>query len=460
MGGRKLTRTAIILGLAHVACTAVGLGWFYRSTCAATYATLERQAFASLEGATRRMIGSASSPQLADLEARLTARMNDGPASAHDDIGFLLVDAQWRVLASDRNEKLGPVTAWAAENQDAGGGEKSRLGRICLPDGRHLAAASPLDHETGHLIAHIPESSLADSLSSLTSPLPAMALLTLVWSCVPVGILIYMVVRSWQEGMNQERQAAQADAMRQTYELVRTRDAIIVGLAKLAESRDPETGDHLERIAAYSTLLAASLAEHPRFRDQITPTFIKLIGGSSVLHDIGKVGVPDNILLKRGPLTDSERAVMQLHSGVGGQCLREIERKMGSSSYLKMAREIALHHHERWDGSGYPQGLSGEDIPLAARIVALADVYDALSTRRVYKAAIPHERCVAIIREESGCHFDPHIVDVWVTIEGQYQDIARRYAATRDKPGDEQDVTTLDSAKDRVLTTAGAETWR
>ncbi len=372
----------------------------------------------------------------------------------------MLVDAQWRVLASDRHEKLGPVTAWTPADQDAREAQGSRSGRITLPDGHHLAVASPLDHGLGYLIAHVPESSLAESRSDLTSPLPAMALLTLLWSCVPVGILIYMVARHWQEAMNQERQTAQADAMRQTYELVRTRDAIIVGLAKLAESRDPETGDHLERIAAYSTLLAASLAEHPRFRDQITPTFVKLIGSSSVLHDIGKVGVPDSILLKRGPLTDSERAVMQLHSGVGGQCLREIERKMGSSSYLKMAREIALHHHERWDGSGYPQGLSGEDIPLAARIVSLADVYDALSTRRVYKAAIPHERCVAIIREESGCHFDPNIVDVWLTIEGQYQDIARRYAATRDKPGDEQDVTALESAKDGVLITAGAETWR
>lgn len=297
-----------------------------------------------------------------------------------------------------------------------------------LPDGGHWAVAFPTPDVTGYVVAHVHQSLTADRAGRLTESLSSIALLTLLWTCVPVGIVIYMIVRHCHETMDHERRLAQADAMRQTYELVRTRDAIIVGLAKLAESRDPETGDHLERLAAYSSLLAAALSEHSRFREQITPTFIKLIGSSSVLHDIGKVGVPDSILLKKGPLSESERALMQHHSGVGGRCLREIERRMGSSSYLQMAREIALWHHERWDGKGYPDGLSGENIPLAARIVALADVFDALSTRRSYKEPFPHDQCVKIIQEDRGRHFDPDIVDVWLTIEEQYKEIARRYA--------------------------------
>ena len=235
--------------------------------------------------------------------------------------------------------------------------------------------------------------------------------------------------RAHSEQHKTYRQSAH-ESMQQVKDLLRTRDAVIFGLAKLAESRDPETGQHLERIALYSTRLAAALRQDPRYRRSVTAHFVKTIGISSALHDIGKVGVEDAILLKPGGLDEDERQRMQLHTTVGGECIRQIELQLGNSNFLEMAREIALFHHERWDGTGYPGGLVADEIPLAARIVAIADVYDALSVRRVYKEPISHEKCVEIIRVEAGKHFDPQLIEVFLTIESQFQQIAHKYAET------------------------------
>ena len=210
--------------------------------------------------------------------------------------------------------------------------------------------------------------------------------------------------------------------------MLRTRDAVIFGLAKLAESRDPETGDHLERISLYTTRLATALRPYPKYQRIVTPTFIRLLGISSVLHDIGKVGLEDTVLLKPGRLTEAERKQMQQHTLVAGDCLKEIEQRLGASNFLQTAREIALHHHERWDGTGYPTGLAGEAIPLVARIVSIADVYDALRSKRVYKDAFPHEDCVRAIRDGAGTQFDPHLVEVFLEIESEFGAIARRFA--------------------------------
>lgn len=211
-------------------------------------------------------------------------------------------------------------------------------------------------------------------------------------------------------------------------ELVRTRDAVIFGLAKLAESRDTDTGFHLERISAYSTRLAQALRRDPRFRGQVSAQFIRDIGVCSALHDIGKVGVEDAILLKPGPLSPAERTRMQEHARIGAECLGQIERRLGQANFLETAREIALLHHEKWDGTGYPQGLSGNAIALSARIVAIADVYDALSVARCYKDPMPHEKCVDIIRSEAGKHFDPAIVDVFLSVQGEFERIRMSYA--------------------------------
>jgi cyclic di-GMP phosphodiesterase len=166
--------------------------------------------------------------------------------------------------------------------------------------------------------------------------------------------------------------------------------------------------------------LSTALQEHPRFQPVVTPAFVELIEVSAPLHDIGKVGVSHRILLKPGALTADERREMQRHPLVSSECLRMIEQRLGACNFLLMAREIALYHHERWDGQGYPQGLRGESIPLSARI---ADVYDALSSERVYKSAFPHAQCVEMIRAGAGTQFDPELVEVFLQIEDQFQEI-------------------------------------
>jgi HD-GYP domain-containing protein (c-di-GMP phosphodiesterase class II) len=221
---------------------------------------------------------------------------------------------------------------------------------------------------------------------------------------------------------------SQEESLLRAREVLRTRDAVIFGLAKLAESRDPDTGHHLERIALYSTRLATAMRRHPKFRNVVTRSFVNSIGISSALHDIGKVGVDDAVLLKPGPLTSDEYRRIQQHAVIGGECIRQIQRRVGDPMFLELSREIAMYHHEKWDGQGYPQGLAGEEIPLAARIVAIADVYDALSVRRVYKDPYPHEVCVEKIRRDAGRHFDPEIVEVFLTIQHQFQEIAARFA--------------------------------
>lgn len=220
---------------------------------------------------------------------------------------------------------------------------------------------------------------------------------------------------------------SQEESLLRAREVLRTRDAVIFGLAKLAESRDPETGHHLERIALYSTRLATAMRRHPKFRDVVTRSFVNSIGISSALHDIGKVGVEDAVLLKPGPLTSDEYRRIQQHTVLGGECIRQIQRRVGDPMFLELSREIALHHHERWDGAGYPQGMAGAEIPLAARIVAVADVYDALSVRRVYKDPYSHDVCVEKIRRDAGKHFDPDIVDVFLSIEHQFREVAARF---------------------------------
>ena len=239
---------------------------------------------------------------------------------------------------------------------------------------------------------------------------------------------VFMIVARQQDRIESQRADADAKSLRHIQSLVRTRDAVIFGLAKLADSRDPETGDHLERIAIYSSTLASAVRSHPKYADVVTSNFVRLISISSALHDIGKVGIEDSILLKPGPLTPEERKRMQVHTLIAGECLCQIEHRLGRSNFLQMAREIALAHHERWDGTGYPNGIAGDGIPLAARIVSIADVYDALSSRRVYKDPMPHGQCVDIIREGAGTQFDPQLVEIWLKISDQYRDLAQRYS--------------------------------
>jgi len=202
-----------------------------------------------------------------------------------------------------------------------------------------------------------------------------------------------------------------------------TREALIFAMAKLAESRDPETGQHLERVQKFSLVLCRELAIDSPYSDRITPDFIRLIYQTSPLHDIGKVGIPDAVLQKPGKLTPEEFDVMKQHTEIGANAIRATLEHSPSAKFLQMALEIALSHHEKFDGTGYPHGLSGEAIPLSGRIIALVDVYDALTSKRVYKQAFTHLKSREIIVDGRGKHFDPIIVDAFLRAEVEFDTI-------------------------------------
>ena len=196
--------------------------------------------------------------------------------------------------------------------------------------------------------------------------------------------------------------------------------AAIFAMSKLAESRDPETGEHLERMREYCRLLSEQLSRMPRYRSIIDREFVENIYAASPLHDIGKVGIEDRVLLKPGSLTDDEWVLMKQHPIIGAETLREVDRQHPGNAFIHTGIEIAEGHHEKWDGTGYPYGRSGEEIPLVARILALGDVYDALTSKRCYKDAFSHEKSRSIIQEGSGSHFDPDVVLAFFETEDEF----------------------------------------
>lgn len=207
------------------------------------------------------------------------------------------------------------------------------------------------------------------------------------------------------------------------------KDLTIFSLAKIAESRDPETGEHLERIREYVKVLAEELTKLEPYREQIDEEFIYNIYHLSILHDIGKVGIPDSILLKPGKLTPGEFEVMKTHTLIGGEALDQSAHLNLSSSFLETGRDVALYHHERWNGRGYPYGLSGADIPLSARIVAVADVYDAISFKRVYRPyAMSEDEIERVMQEEAGNLFDPQIYAVYLGVKERFASIKKVFS--------------------------------
>jgi putative two-component system response regulator len=202
-----------------------------------------------------------------------------------------------------------------------------------------------------------------------------------------------------------------------------TTSLTLLSLAKLAESKDTDTGNHLERIRAYARLLAEQIMKYDLPQFNLSPSFPEFMYQTSPLHDIGKVGIPDSVLLKPGHLNETEWAIMKRHTEIGAKTLDDVLKKYPNAEFLRIARDIAWSHHERWDGSGYPRGLKGEEIPLSARIVALADVYDALTMKRVYKAALSHEVARGILSDGDGKHFDPLVYRAFLDTEEQFKDI-------------------------------------
>jgi putative two-component system response regulator len=210
---------------------------------------------------------------------------------------------------------------------------------------------------------------------------------------------------------------------KQVGEIVELQMGMIFGLAKLAEARDNDTGKHLERIQILCRLFADDLQNNSKFSVHINEAYCDRIFHASPLHDIGKVGIPDSILLKPGKLTPEEFEIMKTHTAIGAQTLRQVQQRFPVNEFVKMGIKIAQSHHEKWNGQGYPDGLSGNDIPLSARIMAIVDVYDAVRSKRVYKPPMTHQEACEIIRHDSGSHFDPELTEVFAKLNGKFEEV-------------------------------------
>lgn len=239
----------------------------------------------------------------------------------------------------------------------------------------------------------------------------------------------HLALKASADFLRDKNEFLEAEVEKRTREVMAIQDVTIMALTSLAETRDSDTGNHIRRTQNYVRALARKLSLHPRFSAFLTLANINLLFKSAPLHDIGKVGIPDRILLKPGRLTPEEFEIMKTHTTLGRDALEHAEHMLGTEvAFLTLAKEIAYSHQEKWDGSGYPQGLQGDAIPISARLMAVADVYDALISRRVYKEPMPHAQAVDIIRQSAGRHFDPDVAQAFLEIEDTIQAIALAYA--------------------------------
>jgi putative two-component system response regulator len=250
----------------------------------------------------------------------------------------------------------------------------------------------------------------------------------------PISIPILQTRVKIHLALSEQRIALEHLVAERTQQLERTKNAVVYSMGALAEARDEETGSHILRTREYVKTLGKTLARQERYRRLLSESTIDLIARAAQLHDIGKVGVADRVLRKRGPLNAEERREMNLHVIHGYEAIINAERHVGATTFTAAAKEIAYGHHEKWDGSGYPQGLASEAIPLSARMMALADVYDALVSRRYYKPALPHSEAMAIITQRRGTHFDPDLVDAFEACSDDFRDISERYRDDHESP--------------------------
>ncbi len=235
-------------------------------------------------------------------------------------------------------------------------------------------------------------------------------------------------VKSWQDFLQNQNDWLQKEVERRLAAVSRLQDAAIWVMVSLAELRDACTGNHIRRTQEYIRVLADEMARLPQYADVLTPEYIELIVKTAPLHDLGKIAIPDHILLKPGKLTGDEYEVMQTHSHRGDDMLARAGIMMGEEGdYFEVARQIARSHHEKWDGSGYPDGLVGTNIPLPARLMAVADVYEALISQRIYKQPMSHEQAAAMLERDSGQHFDPDVIAAFQIVQERFRSIAAKW---------------------------------
>ncbi len=238
----------------------------------------------------------------------------------------------------------------------------------------------------------------------------------------------HLALKTMADFLRDKNEFLELEVAKRTTEVVAAQDVAIFAMASLAETRDTDTGNHIRRTQFYVKALANQLRQHPRFSDFLSDININKLFKSAPLHDIGKIGIPDRILLKPGRFEPHEFEIMKTHTTLGHDAIVNAENALGIRvDFLSFAKSIALSHQEKWDGSGYPQGLAGDDIPIPARLMAVADVYDALISRRVYKDSMPHEKAVQIMTEGRGSHFDADMLDAFLDIQEEFRAIALRF---------------------------------
>jgi putative two-component system response regulator len=246
-------------------------------------------------------------------------------------------------------------------------------------------------------------------------------------------IKMHLLLKASRDFLSNKTDFLENEVLKRTRDIMAIQDVTMIAMGSLAETRDSETGNHIRRTQNYVKMLAQKLKYNPRFHLFLTDENIDLLYKSAPLHDIGKIGVPDHILLKPARLTPDEFAIMEKHTTYGRDAITAAEQPLlAPNSFLTFAREIAYSHQEKWDGSGYPEGLSGDDIPISARLMAVADVYDALISKRIYKPAFDHEESVDIIKSGYAAHFDPDIVDAFNEIEKDLYNVAKKYRSERE----------------------------
>ncbi|MEM9065939.1 MAG: HD domain-containing phosphohydrolase [Planctomycetota bacterium] len=283
-------------------------------------------------------------------------------------------------------------------------------------NGKHYVATQTVSESGARLLVHQPVSGLTTASEQVTSGLllqMAVAATPVLMLTVTVGVVF---IRGHSKALRRWNSELETKVEHRTVQLEKSRRAIVTALATLADYRDNETGRHVIRISEYTVVIARYVRHQ---YDEIDDRWIERLRLASMLHDIGKVGVPDAVLRKPGKLTEQEFAAIRSHPSFGADTLIKVHHEIEDDPLIKMAIEISLFHHERWDGSGYPTGIAGDQIPLAARITAIADVFDALMSNRVYKPAMPIDKVRAIIVESSGSHFDPELVRAFLAVEAE-----------------------------------------
>ncbi len=295
-------------------------------------------------------------------------------------------------------------------------------GWIRLDDGTELLTVRRIPSLGVQLLVHQPEAGMRAAVGQYAFWVRAVGAVVTVVLVAFTAAISYGIIRQYNNRLATINAELERKVEQRTRSLVQSREAVIFGLAMLAESRDGETGEHLDRIRRYVRLLGREVA---RRDPSLDGEWLNTLVTTSALHDIGKVGVPDAVLHKPDKLTEQERRIIEKHPFIGGDTLLELKRRWGEEDlFLVTASQICLGHHERWDGTGYPFGLAGENIPLPARIVALADVYDALTSQRRYKDAMTHERVRQMIVEASGTQFDPAVVEAFLAVEDEFRRVA------------------------------------